>query len=302
MIPTVEQRVARRRIRLNPQGLARKDAPLMSAIKADPGHVFVSCDLSSGEPTCTSHYSQDKNYYDCTFGMVGKDPYINPSGILKIDNIYLSVMSVSPMGKTVIRDLFHSTYDGSRFDERWSDPVFQDRIKAEIKKEYAFHKIGTLGMSYGMGPRKFQSAAYDSGYSISFSEAKEFFQAYWRLFADVRRFADKCAAGFKLRGYLVNDFGYRLIPDKEHKAFNYFIQSSVSGIMHVLCAQFFALAPYCTFLLVIHDEVIFSCPAERVEEARTAMKQAEEALNKMLGWRVRIRVGFKTGNNLYEAK
>ena len=72
--------------------------------------------------------------------------------------------------------------------------------------------------------------------------------------------------------------------------------------MHVLCAQFFNRAPFSSFLLVIHDEVIFSCPAERVEEARVAMKQAEEALNLMLNWRVKIRVGFKVGNNLYEAK
>lgn len=274
----------------------------MSSIHPDAGQVFVSCDLSSGEPTCTAHYSQDRNYFDCTFGMVGKPPHYSPAGVLKIDNIYLSVMSVSPMGKGLMRELFNTLYEGGTFAECWLEPGFPDRIKAEIPKEYAFHKIGTLGMGYSMGPRKFQSASYDAGYVISFAESKAFFNAYWGLFPDVRRFADKCAAGFKLKGYLVNDFGYRLIPDQGYKAFNYFIQSSVSGIMHVLCHSFFAFAPYCTFLMVIHDEVIFSCPANRVEEARAAMKQAEEALNNMLKWRVRIRVGFKVGNNLYEAK
>ena len=302
MIPSAEQRIAAQRVRLNPQGLARKDKPLMSAITPDAGQVFVSCDLSSGEPTCTSHYSQDRNYYDCTFGMVGKQPFYAPTNILKIDNIYYSVMSVSPMGRRLMRDLFEAKYDGAPFAERWLEPAFQDRIKEQVKKEYAFHKIGTLGMSYGMGPRKFQATAYDAGYIISFTEAKEFFQAYWRLFAGVKLFADKCAAGFKLKGYMVNDFGYRLLPDKDYKAFNYFIQSSVSGIMHVLCAQFFALAPFCTFLLVIHDEVIFSCPADRVEQARAAMKRAEDELNNMLQWRVRVRVGFKAGGSLYEAK
>jgi hypothetical protein len=302
MIPTPEQRIEQQRVRLNPQGLARKDKPLMSAIRPDAGQVFVSCDLSSGEPTCTSHYSQDKNYFDATFGMVGKAPYYTPTGILKIDNIYFNVMSVAPTGRKLARDLFETTYDGAPFAERWLDGEFQERIKAQVKKEYAFHKIGALGMSYGMGPRKFQATAYDAGYIISFQEAKGFFQAYWQLFSGVRTFADKCAAGLKIKGFMVNDFGYRLLPDKDYKAFNYFIQSSVSGIMHVLCANFFARAPFCTFLLVIHDEVIFSCPAERVEEARAAMKQAEDALNSMLQWRVRIRVGFKAGGNLYEAK
>lgn len=302
MIPNAQQRVAEQRVRLNPQGLARKDKPLMSAIVPDDGEVFVSCDLSSGEPTCTAHYSRDQNYYDCTFGMVGRAPYYTPSGILKIDNIYYSVMSISPMGKAIVLDMFNAKYGGASFADSWADEAFRDKVKDSIKAQYAFHKIGTLGMGYGMGPRKFQQTAYDNGHVISFTDAKGFFNAYWGLFPDVRRFADLAAAGFKAKGYMVNDFGYRLIPDQPYKAFNYFIQSSVSGIMHVLCSVFFALAPYATFLLVIHDEVIFSCPKERVEEARAAMKQAEERLNQMLGWRVRVRVGFAVGNNLYEAK
>jgi hypothetical protein len=290
------------RARLNPQGLARKDAPLMSAIQPDPGQVFVSCDLSSGEPTCTSHYSQDKNYFDCTFGMVGRAPYYTPTGILKIDNIYLTTMSASPMGSKLMREVFNARYGGRAFAERWLEADFQDQIKAQLKKEYALHKIGALGLSYGMRPRKFQSVAYDAGYTITMQQAEAFYTTYWKLFAGVKAFSDKCAAAFKLRGCLINDFGYRLVPDKAPKAFNYFIQSSVSGILHVICADFFARAPFCTFLLVIHDEVIFSCPKERVEEARAAMKEAEEALNNMLKWRVRVRIGFKAGNNLYEAK
>lgn len=299
MIPFAPQRVAEQRVRLNPQGLARKDKPLMSAIKPDPGHVFVSCDLSSGEPTCTSHYSQDRNYFDACFGLVGKEPFYERD-LLRIGNIYAMVASVAPTGKARMRELFHTSFKGVPFPQAFAKNA--DLVKETDPKFYAFHKIGALGMSYGMGARKFQSAAYDAGYNISFSEAKGFFQSYWSTFPRVRQFADKCAAGFKSRGYLVNDFGYRLLPDKEHKAFNYWIQSSVSGIMHVLCAQFFALAPFCTFLLVIHDEVIFSCPVDRVEEARAAMRQAEDQLNAMLQWRVRVRVGFKAGGNLYEAK
>ena len=83
--------------KLNPQGLARKDRALLSAVLPSPGHTFVSCDLSSGEPTCTAHYSQDKNYHDATFGMVGIPPYY-AKDVLKIDNLYLTVMSVSPHG------------------------------------------------------------------------------------------------------------------------------------------------------------------------------------------------------------
>jgi hypothetical protein len=296
------------RVRLNPQGLARKDAPFMSSVIPDPGHVFVSCDLSSGEPTCTAHYSQDRNYYDATFGMVGKLPRYTPTDLLKIDNLYYTVMSVTPMGRQVTRDLFDAGYDGQSFAERWrvngvyrSKP-FQDYIKDQVKKEYAFHKMGTLGMGYGMGPTKFQQAAYDAGYIITKKEASEFFQSYWTLFARIRTFAKKCEKAVERKGYLVNDFGYRLIPDKGYKAFNYFIQSSVSGIMHVLCRLFFETAPYCKFLMIIHDEVIFSCPEGQVNKALQSMRQTEDHLNAMLKWRVRVRIGFTTGRNLYEAK
>jgi DNA polymerase I-like protein with 3'-5' exonuclease and polymerase domains len=234
--------------------------------------------------------------------MVGKAPYYTPTGTMKIDNIYLSVMSVSPMGSKLVRELFNGRYNGQSFQTRWIEPAFQDEIKAQIKKEYALHKIGALGLSYGMRPRKFQAVAYDAGYSITMAQAEAFFNTYWNLFSGVKTFSDKCAAAFKLRGCLINDFGYRLVPDKAPKAFNYFIQSSVSGILHVICADFFIRAPYCTFLLVIHDEVIFGCPAERVEEARTAMKASEDALNTMLNWRVKVRIGFKVGDSLYTAK
>ena len=308
MIPSPEQRVKEQRFRLNPQGLARKDKPLMRAVMAPPGETLVSCDLASGEPTCTTHYSGDKNYADATFNMVGKAPFYNPEGVLKIDNLYLTVMSVSPMGKALMRELFATKYGDDSFSSLWERNAshggspFQDYIKDQIKPQYAFHKIGTLGMGYAMGPKKFQNAAYDAGHVITFAQAKDFYVNYWTLFKGIKKFANVCANNFKARGFLVNEFGYRLMPDKEYKAFNYWIQSTVSGIMHVLCAKFFALAPYCRFLLVIHDEVIFSCPTGRLEEARLAMKQAEASLNRNLNWRVNMRVGWATGLNLYDAK
>lgn len=299
MIPTAEQRVAHQRVRLNPQGLARKDEPLMSAIKPDPGQVFVSCDLSSGEPTATSHYSGDRNYMDACLNLVGKEPFYR-NDVLRIGNIYAMVASIAPTGKARMKELFHTRFGGIPFPQAYvANP---DLIKETDPKFYGLHKVGGLGMGYGMRAKKFQIVAYDAGFNISLTDAEKFYQAYWGLFAGVKAFSDKCAAAFKLKGYLVNDFGYRLVPDKGQKAFNYFIQSSVSGIMHVLCSHFFALAPFCTLLLVIHDEVIFSCPADRVDEARAAMEKATDNLNNMLQWKVKVRVGFKAGNNLYEAK
>lgn len=287
--------------KLNVQGLARRDVGLMSAIIPNTGNIVVSCDLSAGEPTCTTHYSQDKNYYDATFGMVGKDPFYSQDGVLKIDDVYLTVMSVSPIGAKVLKDVVHNTYDGASFAEMWrKDPEFF--TKKLLKRERQLHKILTLGLSYSMGPRKLVKSAYDAGHVLPLSTAKQFYDAHWQLFSGVQSFGKRLEAAFKQHGYLVNDFGYRLIPDADYKCLNYFIQSSVSGIMHVLCEKFFSLCDFADFITIIHDEVIMEVPENRLAEAKEIMKRAEHSLNTDLGWSVRIRVGWAEGKNWYEAK
>ena len=212
------------------------------------------------------------------------------------------------MGSADMKALFSARYSNESFSSRWrwnkeyAGEPFQDWAKKQIKQQYALHKIAALGMSYSMGPKKLQQAAYDAGHVISLQQARDLYSTYWDLFGGVRAFAKRLEKAVKEKGFLVNDFGYRLVPDAQYKAFNYFIQSSVSGIMHVLCKLFFDAAPFCDYVLVIHDEVVFSCPTERAEEARTAMTAAEAALNGMLNWRVKVRVGFKTGETLYDAK
>lgn len=299
LIQPVEQRVAQKIARLNVQGLARKDEGLMSCIVTDLGNEAVSCDLGAGEPTCTAFYSGDRNYYDACFGMVGKAPhYAGP--VLKIDDIYLTTMSVSPIGAATIREVVNEKWNGGTFAERWlEDPEFF--TKKLLKKERQLHKILALGLSYSMGPRKLVKQAYDAGYSIDYRTAKEFYNAYWRLFARVKAFGDRLEGIYSQKGYLVNDFGYRLVPDQPYKCLNYFIQSTVSGIMHVLCEKFFTLCPWAEFLTVIHDEVIIEVPEGRLEAAKLLMRQAEESLNADLGWTVKVRVGWAHGRDWYAA-
>lgn len=285
--------------RLNVQALARKDKPLMSALVAPEGYAYVSCDLASGEPTCTSHFSQDKNYHDATFAMVGQAPYYK-GDILKIDNLYFTVASVAPTGKDRTKELFHTTWNGKTFAEQWLED--SDVIKNADKPWYALHKVLTLGLGYMMGPRKLVATGYDAGHVVPFKIAKGFHEKYWQLFGDVWKLAKLLEAKYNRDGYLVNPFGYRLKPDKPYKALNYFIQSSVSGIMHVLCAKFFAIAPWAEFVTIIHDELIMLVKIVDLPRTREAMKQAEASLNADLKWRVNIRVGWKEGRDMYEAK
>lgn len=285
-------------LRLNVQGLARRDKSLLSAILPEPGYIVCSSDASAGEPTVTTHYSQDKNYYDATFGMVGKRPYYD-GPLLKIDDIYLTTMSTSPIGQQKMMQAFHSTYKGVPFPEQWLlDP---EVIKKELDKDRKAHKILALGLSYGMGPKKAVKQMYDNGYNISMKQARDFFRSYWTTFAGVRKFADALGEQVEQNGYIVNQFGYRLTPEP-HKAFNYFIQSSISGLFHCYCAKIFAAAPWAKFVTVIHDELVAEVPIEKKEEFRQVIKAATDSLNADLNWEVKLRFGCVFGENWYEAK
>lgn len=288
--------------RLNPQGLARRDPLLMSCILSDPGRITVSIDLSAGEPSVTAHFSGDPNYYAATFGMVGKAPYYNSNGLLMISDIYLMVMSKSPMGKDVLWKAFHEgVYEGLTFAEMWLKD--SEYITKKILKEpREFHKMLGLAAGYGMQAKKMVKSSYEKGKTLSIQDAKGFLKdGYWGTFKDVRKFADALSAKAARDTYIVNEFGYRLKPEP-HKAFNYVIQSSVSGIMHVFAAKLVKAAPYSRFITCIHDELLMDIPENMVDDFRKDAERATDSLNDDLGWSVRIRTGFAVGKTWYEAK
>lgn len=284
--------------KLNAQGLARREPLLMRAILPEPGHVAVSIDLASGEPSVTAHFSKDTNYRWATIDGVGKAPEYR-NNLLMIDDIYLMLMSISPIGKQKIADAWKKDWNGKTFAEQWlADP---EVIKNALKRDRQVHKILALGIGYSMGPKKMVKQMYESGFTLSYEDAKKFYDAYWSLFSGVRKLSFQLEQQLERDGFLINPFGYRLTPEPR-KAFNYFIQSSVSGIMHVFTAKLMAAAPYIHFTTCIHDELIVSCPKERIEEFRKDKERATDSLNEDLGWSVKIRTGFATGVDWYSAK
>jgi DNA polymerase I-like protein with 3'-5' exonuclease and polymerase domains len=270
----------------------------MSSMVPDEGHSFVSVDLSAGEPTVVSHYSGDKNYTDACFNMVNKEPYFDENGYLKIDDIYLTAASFSPLGRQATLDAWSVSYANVLLGREKQ----RDTFKEHLKRVRDLHKVLVLGIGYAMGPKKMVKSCHDKGYSISLKDARAFYNAYWQWCPKVKELSENLTARFNRDGYLVNDFGYRLIPDADYKALNYWIQSSVSGIVNVLIAKFFPICPFAEFVTVIHDELIFSCPTDRLPEAKAAMDTAVASLNDDLNWTVKVRCGWAVGSNLYEAK
>lgn len=284
--------------KLNVQALARRSEELVGCIIPDQGNVIISIDLSAGEPTVTSEFSRDANYIDAIFNTQGKVPEYK-NGILKISDLYLTVMSVSPVGKDKMKQAFEDKWPAGSFQDQWmQDP---EVIKKALKSERNFHKMLCLGLGYGMGGKKMTKAAYEAGYELSLKDARQFHKIYWLLFNGIRSFADRLAEKMEKEGAIVNPFGYRYVCDPS-KAYNYFCQSSVSGIMHVFGAKLFAQAPYAKYVTTIHDEDLIEVPENMIEQFRKDTQIATDSLNADLGWSIAIRTGFAIGRNWYEAK
>jgi DNA polymerase I-like protein with 3'-5' exonuclease and polymerase domains len=287
---------------LNIQGLSRGCKSLMSCMVPEDDEVFVSIDLSAGEPTVTTHYSKDDLYFQANFGMVGKIPHYKDK-ILMIDDIYLMAASASPIASDRMKYYFNEhKWNGKTFAEQWMED--SEVIKGDLKKEIrALHKIWVLGLGYGMGAKKLHQSAIEAGYTnVTIKDARAFHKKYWDLFKGVKQLSTGLATRFDSRGWLDNAFGYRLHPDSSYKAFNYLIQSSVSGIMHVLSKEFMGKNPNAKWVCCIHDELIISCPRSELDSVQKIWDKTVSDLNAALNWTVNIRTGWKVGNNLYEAK
>jgi DNA polymerase I-like protein with 3'-5' exonuclease and polymerase domains len=287
--------------KFNILALNRKEPLLMQAMVADPGHILVSADISAGEPSLTAHFSKDPNYYDCVAGMVGREPFYDSNG-LRIDDIYLSVMSVSPIGRDTMAAIFDHGKDGTSFVDQWmrdKDVV----CKKWLKRERDIHKILALGLAYGLSsPKSMQEHGAKAGYKLTQAECRAFKDAYWDRFRGVDRFSKSLIRKWQKDGYIVNPFGYRCLPDADYKVMNAFIQSSLSGLMKVLSMKFFEVCKYAEFIAVIHDEICMQIPIDRQEEAKKLWDMAVDSLNADLAWTVPIRTGWVNGKSLFEAK
>ena len=283
---------------LNIQGLSRRNQLFMQNFKADEGMILVSQDLVAGEPTATTHYSKDYNYKMATFDMVGKEPYYE-DGILYCDDLYLMVASVSPFTSGLIKQLCSQAWPAGTFFQQWVTDV--EVIKKKLKKERVLTKMLCLGLSYGMGARKLQQTAIEIGADVSLADCRKFHKTYWGLFHGVADFAKQCQDTVESQGYILNEFGYRSVCDP-HKAFNALIQSTISGIINAYTKEFFGACKWSKFVTIIHDEVIYQVPKDKVKETREISDKVLEGLNKVLEWGILIRMGFAVGNNFYEAK
>jgi len=281
--------------RVNLPALARRDEPFMECWEASPGHVFVSSDFVSLEPSISAHFSKDEYYRYATFEGIGKEPYIDAEGRLRIDDVYLMTASVMPKIKYEVIDYFTKPENC----KLWLTD--KEQCKQDLAEPRKRAKPACLGFNYGMGPKRFTSQCHDAGIEITQSEASAMYKAYWQLFSGLKGFIAQINSYMEKYKSLENIFGYRLTTEP-HKSYNAYIQSSASGVLDLFNLHFFKSCPEAQFVAIIHDEVIYEIPENLIDYAKEKQKQAVEELNKSLKFDIPMRLDFTVAKTFAEMK
>lgn len=289
---------------LNIQAIARRDKSLMQCLVADEHMTIVSVDFSAGEPSVTSHYSQDYCYKYSTYDGIGKEPFWD-KGVLMIDDTYLMFGTIAPFSApTILKEWVEYRNEGRTFAEQWL--VDPEVIKSHFKKLRTIVKMACLAFNYGLGARKFKLLMDEIGFNISLSDCKKCHKGYWELFSRVKGLSNDKARLLERDGFIMTELGFIVRPDASYKALNAFIQSTVASIIQLFALLLFKRAPWMKLQTQIHDELVIQVPTARLEEFKRAKELAAEDLNielkESLGWTVPMRLGFVCGNNWYEAK
>ncbi|MEU3351269.1 DNA polymerase [Streptomyces sp. NPDC037389] len=122
-------------------------------------------------------------------------------------------------------------------------------------------------------------------YGVAEAEAKKAVKAFWETYPGVKRFADRLQREARRTGFIYTGTGRRIPVDRNrvYAALNYFIQSTSRDITARALIEL-DRAGYAEFVRVpIHDELVFSFPADQAEElAEKTARIMETAINGLL--------------------
>ena len=164
-------------------------------------------------------------------------------------------------------------------------------------------KVINFGVLYGMGPH---ALAQNTG--MSFGEAKDFIEQYFKLRAPIRTFIDETLAKAKTEGYVetfhgrrrptpdVNSSNFMVRQAGERAAANMPIQGTEADLMKLaMIAVDEKLNNLGTQILQIHDSILIECPEENAEKVGTLLKEIMEAIAPDLP--IKLKVDVSVGKN-----
>lgn len=207
-------------------------------------------------------------------------------------------------GDTPMIEDFNSDID---IHAKTASDVYKVPLEQVTKNQRRDAKVINFGVLYGMGPH---ALAQNTG--MSFHDAKQFIDEYFRLRAPIRKFIDETIQHAKREGYVETYFGRRRpTPDVgssnfivrqagERAAANMPIQGTEADLMKMAMLKVEEkLGDLGEQVLQIHDSILVECPAKHAERVSLILKETMEQVYPKLG--IQLRVDVSSGKNWGEA-
>lgn len=182
-------------------------------------------------------------------------------------------------GDTKLIETFNSGID---VHTKTASEVFEVPMEKVTKAQRRAAKVINFGVMYGMSPKGLSDAA-----GMSFYEAKEFIDDYFRVRSPIKKYLDRVLEQAKTLGYVETYFGRRRpTPDvkstnfvvrmgAERAAQNMPIQGTEADLMKRVMIKLDGLLPKgAQMVLQIHDSIIIECD-ETLKDSVSEMLQKE---------------------------
>lgn len=238
---------------------------IRQAFVAEKGKVLLSADYSQVELRILAHMSEDPNLID---------------SFVKDEDVHRRTAS----------EIFHVKPDAVTDDQR------------------AGAKAINFGLMYGKG-----AFALAEELGISRSDAKKMIDQYFTRYSKVKSFLDSQIMTAHEQGFVSTILGRkRMLPEinsknhmmkanAERMAMNSPIQGTASDLIKTAMVKLDRVLlekkMKSKMLLQVHDELIFECVADEVDEMK---KIVEEAMSNAIKMKVPLKVNLGTGQNWAE--
>jgi len=209
----------------------------------------------------------------------------------------LRLAAVLADDKSLIND-FNGNVD---IHTKTASEVYSIPMDDVTKSQRRDAKVINFGVLYGMSPH---GLAAQTG--MTFGQAKDFIDQYFKLRAPIRKFIDDTLAKARTEGYVETFFGRRRpTPDitssnfmvragAERAAANMPIQGTEADLMKLAMLRVDErLGKLGDQVLQIHDSILIECPEENADKVAEILKTTMEEIAPELG--ISLRVDVSTG-------
>ncbi len=199
---------------------------------------------------------------------------------------------------------------GEDIHRRTAAEIFGVPLELVTPEMRRMAKTINFGIVYGMSPYGLAKEL-----KISRREAKDFIERYFKRYPGVKRYMEQIVLEARQKGYVETLFGRkRPLPDinspnrtarefAERTAINTPIQGTAADIIKLAMIRIDETLQKknlrTRMLLQVHDELLFECPPEELEEIKEIVRQQMEGVVKL---KVPLKVNLATGKNWAEAK